>query len=518
MKEKKQIKEKKLKKDENKKNTEIVKIKENKKKGKFLNFMKKNWLLDGTKTCILVILVFTAFLGISLGMKKLELSPIDLSKEKLYTLTEASKEKLKNIEKEVKLYFIEYNEEDPTLDLAKQYKKISDKISVEAVKATERPDLVQKYGLESGTTGIIIECGEKSKVLAPQELVSYDYTTYEPVNIAEEKLTAGIQSVITDEKPKVYFLSGYSNLSLNKGLNLFNIFLQNEINEVKSIDLLAKGKVPEDCDTLVISTPMRDFEESVANSIIDYINSGKNILWFQAATAKQQELPNVNKILAIYGVSPFEVGIVRENDPDMMIANSPDIILPEVKRTEVTKKISNNGGMILMNATKINVMESEKLQENKITKTDLVTTSDKSYFRIDFTNASNKRKEEEEEQSYLLGAMMEKVIKEKNDETGEKELKSKLIIYADNFFISDIPISQESRSPMIAERQNKDIALNSIAYLVDREEDIVARKSTDTVKYEATKKEDIIIRSIIFIVPVLIIITGIVVWMIRKRK
>ena len=60
--------------------------------------------------------------------------------------------------------------------------------------------------------------------------------------------------------------------------------------------------------------------------------------------------------------------------------------------------------------------------------------------------------------------------------------------------------------------------LNSIAYLVDRPEDIVARKSTGTVRYTATATQDKIIRVIIFAIPILIIIIGIIVWNIRIRK
>ncbi len=517
MKEKKQ-KDSKFEKKPEKQKKEIVKNKEKDEKNKFIEAIKKKWLIDQSKTFLLIVIIVAIFFGISMGMKKLGLEPIDLSQEKLYTLTQASKDKLKNINKEVIMYFIEYREDDTTLDLAKQYKKINEKIKVELVKGNDRPDLVQKYGLEAGTMGIIVESQEKSKVIAPEELVSYDYETYEPVNIAEEKLTAAIQSVTTDEKPKVYFLNGYSDLSLEKGLNLLNVFLQNEINEVKSVDLLATGKVPDDCDTLVITTPIRDFDEGVTTSIINYINSGKNILWFQAATARNLDLPNVNKILEIYGISPFEVGIIREADINRMLANSPDVILPEVQNTKVTEKISNQGGVILVNATKINMMEQEKLAENKITKTDLLTTSDKSYFRTNFMNADNKAQEDEKQESYILGAMMEKIITEKNDETGEKGKKSKLIIYGDNFFISDVPLSQESKAPMIIERQNKDIALNSIAYLVDREEDIVARKTTGTVRFQATENEDRIIKTIIFIVPIIIIVIGIVICIKRKRQ
>ena len=60
--------------------------------------------------------------------------------------------------------------------------------------------------------------------------------------------------------------------------------------------------------------------------------------------------------------------------------------------------------------------------------------------------------------------------------------------------------------------------LYSVADLVNREEDITARKSTGTVTYTATETENRVILAIIFIVPVVIIVAGIVVWIIRRRK
>ena len=71
---------------------------------------------------------------------------------------------------------------------------------------------------------------------------------------------------------------------------------------------------------------------------------------------------------------------------------------------------------------------------------------------------------------------------------------------------------------MISYRQNKDLVLNSIAYLSNREEDITVRKTTGSVKYTATEQENRIILSIITFVPLLIIVIGIIVWIKRKRK
>ncbi len=501
-------------------NNKLVKVKaKEKKSNKFIEIIKKRWLIDGTKTIILIAAIVAVFIAINLVMQSLELTPIDLSQEKLFTLTDESKEKVKDIEKDVKIYFIEYSEDDTTIDLAKQYKKVNERITTEVVKANDRPDLVQKYGIESGTEGIIVECGERYKVLTSEDLVTYDTSTYETIDIAEEKLTAAIASVTTEKIPKIYFLSGYSNISLENGLQFLNIYLQNEVNEVENVDILTTGKVPDDCSTLVIIAPSKDIDELATNAIIEYINKGGNILWFQSAIAQNTEMPNINKILAMYGINPFTAGIIRETDTTKMLADSPDLILPDAQSTDVTQKIQSTGGVTFIDATKINTMEEEKLTELKVEQTDLLTTSEEAYFRKNFSLQADEPQEGDDETgSFTVGQMMTKTLSEANEETGESAKTSKLVIYGESYFISDVPLSQSSAVPVINYRQNKDLALNSIAYLSNREEDITARKNTGVVTYQATEAENTVILIIIFTVPIVIMIAGIIVWIIRRRR
>ena len=491
---------------------------EEKKPNKFIKTIKKKWLVDNTKTAILILIIIAIFIGINIGVQKLDITPIDLSQEKLYTLTEESKEKAKKIDKEINMYFIEYDEEDTTVDLAKEYAKQNEKIKVEIAKAENRPDLVEKYGIETGSAGIIIECGEKYKILTTDELVTYDYSTNETINIAEEKLTAALQSVSSDDMPKIYFLKGNTDLTFEDGLQYLNMYLENEINEVEELDILTQGKVPDDCDTLVITMPTQDYDDITTNAIIDYINSGRNILWFYSATAQETNYQNVNKILDMYGIKPFNKGIVRETNTDMTVAVSPSLILPIINESTATSKIKNSEGVILVNATKIETQDDEKLQEMKITKTDLLTTSEESYFRTNFENQQDEAQSDDEVGSFTLGVQMEKTLTEANEETGEPAKTSKLILYGDEYFISDIQLMQESQLPAIGYRQNKDLVLNSIAYLSNREQDITARKNTGTITYTATETENSVILAIIFLVPLAIIILGILVWIIRRKS
>lgn len=501
---------------ENKTEKSLNKFKE-KKSSKFIEAIKRRWLVDGTKTILLVAIIIVMFIAVNTLMQKLELTPIDFSQDKLYTLTQESKDRVKNVDKEVNIYFIGYSEDDTNLELAKQYNKINDKIKAESVDINNRPDLAEKYEIEKDANGIIVECGDKSKVLTENDLVTYDYSTYETINIAEEKLTSSIMSVVSEKIPKVYFLEGYSEFSLQKNMNYLNMYLKNEITEIDSLNVLSSGKIPDDCDTLVITTPSKDFDDIATNAIIDYINTGRNILWLNGAQVEKKDLKNVNKILELYAINPFEIGIIRETNANNMVANSPDLIIPQVQSSEILKDLYNGVGAIFVNATKININE-EKLEEQKIVKTDLALTSDGAYFRSDFNNSQNTKKEDEESKNFLVGAQLVKTIKEANEENGESEITSKLIIYGENYFSSDYPINQSSQYPAIYYAQNKDVILNSIAFLVDRPEDIVARKSTGTVRYTATATQDRIIRIIIFAIPILIIIIGIIVWNIRIRK
>ena len=63
------------------------------------------------------------------------------------------------------------------------------------------------------------------------------------------------------------------------------------------------------------------------------------------------------------------------------------------------------------------------------------------------------------------------------------------------------------------------IILNTIAYLSNREDTIRIRKDTGLVTFDAiTEQENRIVLWIIFAIPVVIILAGIVVAIVRKRK
>ena len=81
-----------------------------------------------------------------------------------------------------------------------------------------------------------------------------------------------------------------------------------------------------------------------------------------------------------------------------------------------------------------------------------------------------------------------------------------------------IPISSEYYLYAIDLHNNKDVVLNSISHLTERDDTITIRKDDESEIYTVSEQEDRIIKAVIFAVPVAIIIVGIIISVIRKRR
>ena len=100
------------------------------------------------------------------------------------------------------------------------------------------------------------------------------------------------------------------------------------------------------------------------------------------------------------------------------------------------------------------------------------------------------------------------------------------MLSANAMFVSDWLITLNSSSssssssdrPAINFYKNREFLINSISYLTGRKDNIVLRKDTGILTYAPTAKEDAVVRNIIAILPISIILLGIVVWLIRRRK
>ena len=478
---------------------------------KFFGKIANKWLLKATTTIILIAIVIASYIAVNWGVKQIKIDDFDFTPKKIYSLSDATKDKLKELNNEITIQLINMSDQEYVLDYANKYKNISDKIIIERIDdISTRVDLQEEYGIKETTPLIVIKNGEKEKILTSSDLITYDYSANKNVDATEEAITNGIIEVTLEEKPNIYVLETNTHYDAEESLGFIAVELINESNKVDMLDILTTGKVPDDCDCLIITTLKQDFTELERDKILEYINNGGKLLFLSSQNLLKVETPNLNQVLEKYGVS-IENGIILEQDTKKMLSNTPNIIIADASASYMSN-IDMSLKILMQNAGSIKFEEAEKLEELGVTYETIAKTSGKAFLRTDFNQETNSKTDKDsEEGTYILGASVEKKISD--DKT------SKLIIFSNEAFAStQIVMLGNSMDYFANVRNNKDVVLNSVSHLIERDETITIRKAVDAETYIVTDQEDVIIKTIIFCVPVIVIMVGIAVWMYRKRK
>ena len=479
---------------------------------KILSIIKNKWLIKGTTTILLVAIVIACYILLNWGVEKINLEDLDCTEKKLYSLSEETKSKISELDKEITIQLINTEKlDDYVEEYAEKYSKASDKIKIEKIAdLSSRIDLKTKYKLEETDSLIVIKNGDKEKTLTINDLYTYDYSTYEDIDRTEEAITNAIVEVTLEEKPHIYILSAKPYYETKQALASIINKLKGDSNEVDYLDILVKNEVPEDCDTLIITTLGEDLTELERDKIIEYIKNGGKLMILTSQNIIQIETPNFNEVLAQYGIS-IKYGAIFEQDTTKMLQNSPEMPIAEVKASFMSK-IDMTMKICVVDAGKIEFTDEEKLKELGVEYEVISSTSDKSFIRTNFDLNSYKRTAGDgEEGTNIIGALVTKNV--------EGDKKSELIIYSNEIFGSDMPISVGQYYTYAFNLYNhEDVILNSIAHLTERTDTITIRKASETERYTVTEKEDAIIKTIIFVLPVLIIGMGIVIWQVRRIK
>lgn len=478
---------------------------------KFWATITNKWLLKGTTTLALVAIVIAGYIGINWVAEQIKVEDLDFTTKKLYSLSDETKNRLKNLEDEITIQLINMEDYSYATEYADKYQKASDKVKIEKIDDIEnRVDLQTKYNLSSTGNLIVVKNGEKEKTITTSDLTTYDYSTYEQIDRTEEAITNAIMEVTINEKPHIYMLSGKTYNPPETSLGIIANELESEANEVDLLDILTKGSVPEDCDCLIITTLKQDLADLERDKILEYINKGGKILILTSQGIIDIDTPNFDQILAQYGIT-LSYGAILEQDSSKMLYNTPNMIVAEANASFMSS-LGMQFKLFLANPGKIQFADSEKLEELGVTYEAIASTSEKSFVRTKFDiNSTSRTNQDSEEGTNIIGAYATKKISD--------EKTSQLIIYSDE--------TCASTSQMIIGYQsiyavnlynNEDVVLNSISHLTEREDTITIRKTDETENYTVTEKEDTIIKTIIFVVPAIIIIIGIGVWIYRRRK
>lgn len=342
--------------------------------------MKKNIAFRGGSYAIVltcIVLALLVVVNLLAGALPANLTKLDISSSKLYSITSNTKAVVNALEQDVTIYWIvQSGKEDDVIDnLLAKYESLSDHIEVVKRNPDVYPAFARQYTDETvSNNSLVVVSGEKYRYVPYSDIYvsqgsaySYSYTTSFD---GEGAITSAIDYVVSTRLPILYTLEGHGETALP---DTFASQMEKENVETQSLSLLNVDEIPEDAAALMIHAPASDISGEEAKMLSEYVKSGGKLL-ILAGPVADGELTNLYGILSDYGVSAVQ-GIVSEGDRSHYAFQTPYVLLPDLGDSDITAPLAEKNYMAI-------VPIAAGLQISGDSAVSLLNTTDSAYSKI----------------------------------------------------------------------------------------------------------------------------------------
>ena len=285
------------------------------------SFKRKSFIYSGNLIFI-VVLVLAILVLINYFLARHH-HRFDFTEAKLHSLSDQSTKVLKNLKDEVntKCFFREGNFSRAKMEnLMKIYNYHSKKIKYEFIDPDKNPGMVKRYDVtEDGTT--IFESGDKESRITSTN---------------EEDLTNAIIKVSREKKKVLYFLEGHGEASIEEsaegGYTLAKDELEKLGYEIKKLTLALSDTFPKDCSLLVIPGAEKDLLPNELETIRNYISRGGRVFFM----VDPETAPGLKSFLPEYAIQ-LEDDLIVDTVSRLMGGDYFMPIVSEYEYHEITK-------------------------------------------------------------------------------------------------------------------------------------------------------------------------------------
>ena len=453
-----------------------------------------------------IFIVIIVVINMIVGAIPSKYSQIDVGSSKLYTIGDETKKVLKALDKDVTIYQIAQSgsEDDTISNLLKRYEDESKHIKVEVKDPVVNPKFASEYTTDDlAANSLIVVCGDRNKVISYNDMysTSVDYNTWQQTTTGfdgEGQITSAIGYVTSEDLPIMYTLSGHGEKDLDSS---FKEDIQKANIDIKELNLLTEGKVPDDADCLMIVSPTSDISEDEKAEILDYLEAGGKAMIFSDYT--QDDLPNFDAVLVNYGVKRAE-GIVFEGDSQHYGMQMPYYLVPTVNSTDASSETASAGSYVLAPYAQ-GIQKTDDVRDT-VTIDSILTTSDQAYSKINMQSSQIEKEDGDVDGPFDLGV----AITEKLDDDKETQ-----IVYYSTANLMESQVNQ------MVSGGNEKLLLESLSWMTSTDESSsvsISSKSLQSASLTVTDYDAAFWKiCTIGLIPGVFLVAGFLIWL-RRRK
>lgn len=449
--------------------------------------------------CVIFLNAIVSIIGDKISLKA------DLTRDKVYEFSQQTKDVMKNLDADVNAYalipdsiqseYLDYIE-----DYLSKYAALSKHFKIEYFDPYENPQIMQKYADEENQAGIgsvIIECGEKYKVITLNQMYQQNsYSGVEKIDL-ERKVTNAIMSVAGMlETAKIYYVSGHGEYYPH----YLDAAIENDGFKGEELNISTSG-IPEDASIIISVCPTADLTAQERDAIDEFTDKGGKFVFI--ATAGLEKMERIDAYLEEWGIA-LNYDFVVEADSSKALASGSTgtvpIPVPTINEHSITSKIMDSESPLPM---PYSMSMSDVKSANSAVVTKLLTTSSKSYGKTDVKSQSINRQAGD-----ISGPLTVAAISE-NQTTGGSVLV--------------IGSLQAIETPGLLDEGaylNGDFILNAINYLTGGEGDTGIRAKQISAETMTMKDVQVVFLNLIlqWVIPFAILLIGLIVWLRRRYK
>jgi len=432
-------------------------------------------------------------------------SYIDITKDKIYSLSDQTKSLLSGIDYKVdiKAFYLLQNQYRirRVLEL---YRQENDHISFEIIDPIKNPIIAEQYGVGDSLRTIVFESPTKSIRLKPPLPGRFNM---------EPEITMAFYRLLSEQTNTVYFTEGHGEMSLlntrQSGLSILYDRLIEQNYQVETINLQTVTEIPSDCSVLAIIGQRNPFTDEEKEVIRKYRGVGGKFLIMISPGA----IHGLDYILDVNNVE-FGDDFVYETASDKTTQFGPTFPICSIQDpSEITSNLENQSFLFPV-VRSVNII----YPKSAIIMTRLLASSENSWAEsiesaVELSEGKRPVRDENEKKGPITVVMTTEsriTIPDSVAVTGYSESSVRSAFFGSAGFVTNAIVSQFPA--------NMSLFLNTVNWITRNENvfDLTTHFVTFTPVELTGKERKMISWLSLFIFPFTIMVIGLFVWF-RKR-
>lgn len=375
---------------------------------------------------------------------------------------------------------------DQITSLIGSYQRFKDDITLEFINPDREPARVRELGIASGGE-IVIHYLDRSENIQ---------------TLSEQQLSNALLRLTRQEERWIVFLTGHGERQpageTNHGLGIFTRELERKGLNVQTVNLV-EAEIPANTNLLVLASPRVDLLPGEVNKLQRYLEQGGNLLWL----AEPGGLHGLEPLAEQLDISLLPGLVVDASSQMFGVENPTFVVVAGYPRHGITSEMSSV--TVYPEAAALEINDSGTWDA-----TPLLTTLEHSWTELGEIAGDIQFDSDTDERAGPLDIGVA-LARARTDESGTGLPMQRVVIIGDGDFLSNTYLGNAG---------NLGLGLNIVQWLShdDAALNISIKSAPDTSLALGKVAQAVIGLGFLFGLPLLLLVTGLLIWLRRRRR